>query len=424
MVKPATNKSELFSILKRIFWLRNLAILVQLLVIFTVIQVLMIPLPLESLLVAISIATLFNLFMAWRLRQHFPVTEFEIATNLTFDTLILGALLYYTGGSTNPFISLFLVPTALAASFLSTRYVVSIAALSILLYSFLMLNHYALPSTRGRFGGDFNLHVFGMWINFILSSVVVVIFMTELARRARAHALKLAENEKTRHRDEQILSLGTLAAGTAHEISTPLSNIGMLADELVANPQDRDMVSDFARTIRQQQQHCVKQLQQLRRAASGEHPAGASSSMPLKQQLEELISHWAGMRPEIAIHKSLELDETINAHIDPSVQQAINSLLNNAADASLENQQSQVDIAARIHADQLLLEIDDHGKGLRPEQLENAGDIAFTTKPGGFGIGLMLSHASLARYDGRVTVKRTAHGMRTTITLPLKHIIT
>jgi len=395
--------------------------MVQLLVIISVMSFLGIALPFEALMVVISIETLFNLFMAWRLKNHFPVTEIEIVINLAFDALILGALLYYTGGSTNPFVSLFLVPIALAASFISMGYVLSIAILCILLYSFLMLNHYTLPSAHGRFGGDFNLHIIGMWINFILSSIVVVIFITELAKQGRRHTRKLAEHEKELMRNEYIVSLGTLAAGTAHEISTPLSNIGMMADELVANPTDKELVRDFAQTIKEQQQHCVDQLQLLR-SASDQQQDEMTDAGNAHDLLDGILDRWSPMRPEIRISRQFTLQDAADIIIPPTISHAIINLLNNAADASLENNHSDIIVSAAIKDNRLVIDIDDFGKGFNDEQINLAGNIAFSTKKEGLGVGLMLSHASLARYDGKITIHRRDDGVRSTICIPLDKI--
>jgi len=396
------NKTELFHALHRLFWFRNLAIMVQLLVIISVMSFLGIALPFEALMVVIS-------------------TEIEIVINLAFDALILGALLYYTGGSTNPFVSLFLVPIALAASFISMGYVLSIAILCILLYSFLMLNHYTLPSAHGRFGGDFNLHIIGMWINFILSSIVVVIFITELAKQGRRHTRKLAEHEKELMRNEYIVSLGTLAAGTAHEISTPLSNIGMMADELVANPTDKELVRDFAQTIKEQQQHCVDQLQLLR-SASDQQQDEMTDAGNAHDLLDGILDRWSPMRPEIRISRQFTLQDAADIIIPPTISHAIINLLNNAADASLENNHSDIIVSAAIKDNRLVIDIDDFGKGFNDEQINLAGNIAFSTKKEGLGVGLMLSHASLARYDGKITIHRRDDGVRSTICIPLDKI--
>ncbi len=416
------QQSELFSVLYRLFWLRNLAIAVQLTVIFTVHYFLGIPLPFEKMMGAISILTVFNLFIVWRMKQRFPVTELEIAIHLGFDSFMLATLLYYAGGSTNPFVSLFLVPIALAASFLSLSYVIAIALLCIGLYSFLMVNHHHMPSTHGRFGGDFNLHVIGMWINFILSSIVAVIFITSLANIARERARKLASSEKELLKNEYVVSLGTLAAGTAHEISTPLSNIGMMADELNQSPDDIELVKEFAQSIKEQQQHCVRQLQRLR-STSEQAELQQVPMVALQNFIDDILDNWAAMRPEIKLGRASNLTVNPNIQADLTITQAISNLLNNAADASLENRHPEVNVSVEIENNNLLLHIDDFGKGFTEGQAEMAGDISFTTKDSGLGLGLILSHASLARYDGSLTLHQKDVGIRSSISIPLTKIL-
>jgi len=418
---PVTQKSALATVLLRLFWLRNLVICVQLTTIYIVHSLLEISLPVEKMLVAIAILSIFNLFVFWRMKQRFPVTELEIAIQLSFDSLILAALLFFSGGSTNPFVSLFLVPIALSASFLSLRFVIAITLLCVGLYSYLMLNHHHLPSTHGRFGGDFNLHVVGMWVNFILASLVTAVFITGLAKIARDRANKLAANEKELLRNEYIVSLGTLAAGTAHEISTPLSNIGMMADELANSPEDAALVREFAQSIKSQQQLCLDELQTLR-STPEEVNQGKVSIQPLMGFLEGTINRWASMRPEIKITRNFSLDKNPDVRIDHTITQAIVNLLNNAADASQKNNRPVIEVQAEISGDDFLLQIDDFGSGFSDQQSDLAGDIAFTTKRKGLGLGLILSHASLARYHGTVELHQHADGMRSSITIPLKDL--
>lgn len=419
--KPATTSVELYNVMYQLFWLRNLAIIVQLTVIFTVHEILGILLPFEKMMVAITFLTLFNIFVFWRLKQQFPITELEIAIQLGIDSILLATLLFQTGGSTNPFVSLFLVPIALSATFLSKKHVIAIAGLCIGLYTLLMVNHHQLPSTHGRFGGDFNLHVFGMWINFILSSVVVVLFITGLAHIARQRANKLAASEKELLRNEFVVSLGTIAAGTAHEISTPLSNIGMMADELGRTPQDEMLVRDFAQSIKQQQQICVEQLQRLRHTTEQAESHNVAE-MPLDQYVQDLLNRWCAMRPEIKLNRQTDFSTNPRVQADLALSQAITNLLNNAADASLANQIPQVSVQVGIENQNLMIIIDDYGSGFTEEQANMIGDVSFSTKKSGLGLGLILSHASLARYNGTLTLNEKDNGLRSTICIPLKAI--
>ncbi|HCZ13592.1 MAG TPA: sensor histidine kinase, partial [Candidatus Accumulibacter sp.] len=74
-----------------------------------------------------------------------PVTEIELFAHLTFDAAILGLLLYFAGGSANPFVSLFLLPPTLAAAMLPASYAWAMAAITLFAYTLLMFWNLPLP---------------------------------------------------------------------------------------------------------------------------------------------------------------------------------------------------------------------------------------------------------------------------------------
>jgi len=217
------------------------------------------------------------------------------------------------------------------------------------------------------------------------------------------------------------VSLGTLAAGTAHEISTPLSNIGMMADELVNTPEDMQLVKDYALLIKQQQALCMGQLQTLR-SVSEQAVQEKTTQQTIEGYLKNITDRWSAMRPDIKVQRTFHFEENPEVCIDSTLTQAIINLMNNAADASLDNNASLVAISSEIKNAFLIMHIDDFGTGFSDEQLNMAGDLSFTTKTDGLGIGLILSHASLARYEGKLTLHHREDGIRTTVSIPLEKL--
>jgi len=143
---------------------------------------------------------------------------------LGFDIATLTAVLYFTGAPTNPFVSLYLVPVALGGLVLPRGKVAVLGALAALAYTALLVRHVPLPHVHGE--ADFDLHVTGMWVNFLVSAVLLVGFLvhfTALVERERARVARAREGVL---RDEALLGLGFLAAGTAHELNTPLATSG------------------------------------------------------------------------------------------------------------------------------------------------------------------------------------------------------
>ena len=93
------------------------------------------------------------------------------------------------------------------------------------------------------------------------------------------------------------------------------------------------------------------------------------------------------------------------------------NLLNNAADVSPDD----VNVQAGVEGDELVVDISDRGPGFSPEQKKQAGRTEFSGKPGqGMGFGLTLTHATVERLGGTVTMtEREGGGTRVSVRLPL-----
>ena len=101
-------------------------------------------LPWLALAIILGISTLLCLFTALRLRQQWPVTEQEYAVQLACDLVIHSVLLYFSGGSSNPFVSYYLVPLTIAAATLPWLYTLVLSALALTSYSLLLFTHHPL----------------------------------------------------------------------------------------------------------------------------------------------------------------------------------------------------------------------------------------------------------------------------------------
>ena len=405
--------------MKRLSWLRWLAVLFQLSAIALAFTLLPMNISATPLLVIVACLAFFNLIVSLRLKRTFPVTDLEIMLHLIIDSIALTALLYFAGGSTNPFISLLLVPVVLAAAYLRGIHVFWVLFSCAVLYTFQMTNYLPLPPVGDRFGGDFMVHIYGMWGTFILSALVGAILVYSLSRTGRERDRQLAGMQQRLLRNEHIVSVGAMAAGTAHELNTPLSTIAMLAEEIELQAGNDEQLHEDAREIGLQVNHCKVRLQRLQQAAEMARGNGGKQ-MPLDEALMSIIRAWSALRSEIELTKSFRLDEAPLIYEKHALSLILMNLLNNAADASLENNSSHINISARTDGVDLHVVIEDDGKGLSKEQSTLAGNVSFSTKQEGLGLGLILSNATLEQLRGELRMERLPQrGMATRIRIPL-----
>ncbi len=356
--------------------------------------------------------------LTWhRSRQAWPVTELEFFLHVLVDVAGLGLLLYFSGGATNPFISYFLVPLSLSAALLPWRYTWTLAALCIGLYSLLLLHYQPVGifSLHAHGSPRFNPHFIGMWANFTLSALLITFFLVRMAQALREREQSLNRLREDDLRDEQIMAVATLAAGTAHELATPLSTMKILLEELGAQlPQDSELAADVG-LLEAQVDSCRATLKKLV-ATADRNQSGQAGHCRASSYCRELIDNWRLLHP--ATQLDVQLDPALERRVleaDPTLQQALINLLNNASEASPER--IAVTIAASDGA--IELEILDDGPGVPRDIAEQLGKPIIIASAGGLGIGLLLTHATLTRFGGSVTLyNRPQGGTRTVATLP------
>jgi two-component system sensor histidine kinase RegB len=406
--------------LRRLITLRNIALAGQLLAVWVAVTTLHMALPLRPLVAIIAAMAVVNLLIWWRMRRPRTVREVELFAQLALDVAALTALLYFSGGSTNPFIILYLLPLALTAAALPAGYAWVMALVTVACYTWLMFFYVPLPHGHAGHESDFGLHVLGMWLGFVLSAALIAWFAVRMAETRRSRDRLLARMREDELRNERILALGTLAAGAAHELGTPLATMAVLAKELegeAVTPAAREQLQ----VLRGQIDRCKAILSTLT-ASAGESRAEGGGPQPLEEYLASLIEQWRAIRLGVSVQRRFEGPRPSPQIVaDQTLSQAIVSILNNAADASPQ----QVEVAAHWSEQALELEVCDRGEGLRPDVARHTGRPFFTTKaPGqGMGLGLFLAHATLDRFGGSVRLyNREGGGVCTRLTLPLSSL--
>lgn len=357
------------------------------------------PLPWTPLLLVLGVSALVSILTLLRLSRRWPVTDFEYALQLSFDMLVHSVLLYYSGGPTNPFVSYYLVPLTIAAATLPWFYTAVLAGLAVSAYSVLLIWYEPLAAFEFELStGLINLHMIGMWLNLAMSAGLISLFVVRMAAALRQHAEHLAERREQSIRDAQLLGIASVAAGAAHELSTPLSTMSVLLKDLRTDYPDPQLQEDLA-LLQEQVKMCKDSLQHMVRRA--EH----SRIQPLQDEqvdlwLKSLLARWQLMRPE-ASWQLLPLPDRAAPLIkaSPELGQAVLNLLNNAADACAEG----IQIALEWDQRRLRLSVRDYGPGVPLHIAEHLGTAFVTTKgKKGFGLGLFLSHAAVQRMGGSV----------------------
>ncbi|MCL2346216.1 MAG: ATP-binding protein [Desulfobulbus sp.] len=374
-----------------------------------------IPLPQTPLFVVLAVAAAFNALVDRRLRGACHATSGELFSQLLFDIVALAALLFFSGGATNPLISLLLPPLAFAALTLPVPGVLAAGAIAIAAYSLLLIVYVPLPIPDAARATQ--LHLIGMWLTFAVSAALIAWFVVRLTALVRQRDAELAAAREQALRDERVLAMGTLAAGAAHELGTPLATMSLLAGELAVDASLPPAVREDIALLRQQIAACKDIITGLSRRAGAERldrpPLQAAD-----RWLDKLRQHWHAIRPQAASRLTVGSDGPApQLAADPRLEQALLNLFNNAANATPQ----PLEIRLAWGSDDLCIDIRDHGPGFPPSVLENAGQHGLPAHAGGSGVGLLLTRTAIEQLGGRLRlINPDAGGALARIELPRK----
>lgn len=400
----AAGGADTLTLLRRLVLARWFALgAVSLLVALTP-GMLAIPLPRAPLFGIIAVTALVNATVHWRLRDAGGASDEELLSQLLIDIAALAALVFFSGGATNPLVSLLLPPVAVAALALPVRAVAAVGFAAVAAYSLLMVFYVPLPLADA--GRATRLHLLGMWLTFAVSAVMIAWFVVRMTRLIRARDAELAAAREKVLRDERVMAIGTLAAGAAHELGTPLATMALITGELARDPRLPEETRADIELMRSQIAACKEIITGLSRRAGVErleNPAVA----PVDRWLESLRQRWQALRPEAASSLTVTSAGQAPALLaDPRLEQAVLNLLNNAANACPQ----PVEIGLEWDAQRVRIAVRDRGPGFPPAVLDRGGHAAFAPHDNGSGIGLMLTRAAVDRTGGSLHLENPPGG--------------
>ncbi|MEM1110952.1 MAG: ATP-binding protein [Pseudomonadota bacterium] len=358
----------------------------------------------------------------WRTTRPWPVSDSEFLGQLLVDVIGWTALMYFTGGANNPFVSYYIVPLVIAAAVLPWRYTWVITACSLAAYSLLIYVYQPFPLFTPHVGighahdNAGQAHILGMWFNFLFSAGLITYFVVRMAATLRSQEDAAARQREERLRNDQIMAVAGLAAGTAHELGTPLGTMTVLIDEMLEDPALSPQQREDCTLLKRQLLQCRETLSDL--------VATAERSSVEQRELRELtdfargpLERWAVRRPGVRYHfQQQRAGAPPQIEQDSTLGQAMENLLNNAADTGSEL--VEVDVSWDQQAGHIAIR--DHGPGVSPENLPAPGTPVLRATRSGLGIGLLLSYAAVERHGGHIDLSNHPEGGAVaTLTLPL-----
>lgn len=390
--------------------LRSVAIVIQLLLILFVNLVLNYQLPWAPLFGVIALELVYTFISFVFYQKKLQVSQLALLIQVCSDILFMSLLLFFSGGATNAFVSLLLIPIAIAAVTLPPTLLALVAFLAIGSYSILL---WFLPMSVMH--GNMEGHFIAMGINFLFSTLVVALVVGKMARSINQRELAIAAYRENLLKQEQVTSLGVASAQVTHQLATPIATIQLLADELEEDFADNSIITD----MQSQLKRCSDSLDAFR-----------SMVLSIKEQtrtvstvdnlLDEILENLRVNYPDINVELIKEHQGDVTIMADATLLPAILNLINNAIQATKANAIHEITLTSKVHKGSWQFIIRDYGPGFTLEKLKELGMKPVSSEQG-LGMAVFLSHATLERLGGKLLL--TNHhqgGALVTLTLPVQ----
>jgi len=350
----------------------------------------------------ILVGVLSNIYLQFKVREN-QLSNFSSTIYLLYDLIQLAALLYLTGGITNPFTILLIVPAIVSSTFLSLKSTLNLCFITIMFLLVLTIYHFPLPNPS-----DLHFHVPNYYLYAIPTAVIIgLIFLTYFGARfgieSRKRTEALNKLELILAKEHELESIGVQAAAAAHSLGTPLSTITVVAKELEKEIGNNLKYSKDINLLLTQTKRCSDILRQLSQDTLAE------DNFLDDIKLDQLLNEIARSFREISNKKLLVIVEKnkINPHIERTLE--ITYGLRNFIGNAVKYSKSLVEISLESNNKITEVKVCDDGPGFPSDVKDVLGEPYIRSKDNkissksGLGLGTFIGKTLLERMKANVT---------------------
>ena len=345
----------------------------------------------------IFLGVLSNLFLIFIYKKT-QLSDRSAFIFLVIDILQLGALLYLTGGITNPFVIFLLVPSIFSSSNLSLKTNTLLVTLTAITIVFLTFYHHDLPMP---IKSDLhNNHYY--YYSIPTALIIALIFLNYLAMsfgtQSRLRREALSKMEEVMASEHELLSLGGQAAAAAHSLGTPLSTIKIIAHDLEKQFQDQEDVKKDIELLSSQVERCNEILKRLT-LNPVEEDEFIDKDLTMRDYLSEIISSFKEISKKRFIFNFDQFSNVKKITKSIEIVYGLRNFIGNA------NKFSKEAIYINLKSDSEFTEItiEDDGNGYPKDVLSKIGEPYLRSKDPidksktGLGLGLFIGKTLLEK---------------------------
>ena len=316
---------------------------------------------------------------------------------LIYDLIQLSLLLYLTGGISNPFSILLIIPSIVSSTFLSMGTTIILGFFTIVFLYLLTVFHKPLPGIHENSFTFPEFYLFGFFISIIIGLIFLCYFGIRFAGETKKRSNALQKLQQIISKEYELESLGGQAAAAAHSLATPLATISVVAKELKKDIGENSSHKNDLDLLISQTKRCSEILKQISKKEIVEDKF--FSSIKFEDLLNEIVESFE-QTSEKAISLSSDNDRNkFDIKRSPETIYGLRNFIGNAVKFANEN----VSISLKSNKDFVTIFIEDDGPGFPEDIIGILGEPYIRSKhskinlKSGTGLGTFLGKTLLER---------------------------
>ena len=318
-------------------------------------------------LVCISIvflSILTNLYLIFKIKYH-QLNNFIATSYLSYDIGQLGFLLYLTGGITNPFIFLIIIPSVFSAQYLNIWSSVVLVIFTSLILAILTFFYFQLPLPETVHLNAPEYYLYSIPISIFIGLIFLVYFGVKFGVESRIRKKAYDEMQEQMAKENELLSLGGQAAAAAHSLGTPLSTILLTAKELQKEFGNNEKIKKDIELLVSQSVRCREILKKLSLNPNIEDEF-INSNLSLKDYVYEIVRSFQEISEKFFIINSEQFNNPIKLYRSSEVVYGLRNFIGNANKFSNE----KIEIFLKSNNSETVIVIKDDGPGFPKDLID------------------------------------------------------
>ena len=355
-------------------------------------------------LICILSSVILNIVVSFKSLPTRTLTANEAALYLIFDSIQLIALLYITGGLTNPFCILIVAPFIISATYLDLYRIIIIGVISILSVTLLAFYYQPISSNIFEFNSlDFSIfQIFGIWFSLIVSMTFIGIYCFRIADESRKVEGALKETQLALSDEEKVSDIMSLTAAAVHELGTPLSTISVIIKEIANDLSEDEKNYEDILLIQSQIKRCSEILNRLRQGDISNDNNTFINQLDFPRLIYEIVKDYEldTIELDIQIDNYFE-DSNFIISRKPEIVHSLSNIIENA----YQYAKQKININLISKDEFVILEIINDGEEFPGSILPILGEPYVKKNEknhSGIGLGLFIAKNLINKTQGRI----------------------